>query len=71
MSKRKVYLFHSILQKLEKIHYVDDHPKLSHSQLASHFSLKFKLKHALGRSTVAQIIKNRATYENEENLNQN
>ena len=55
----------SVTQKLEIIFFSDDHPKYTHGQLASHFSSKFGLKLPIGRSTVAQIIKNRATYESE------
>jgi hypothetical protein len=63
----------SLLQKREIIKYSDDYPTLSQEKIAEHFSSKFKLNQKIGRSTVCELMKNRAKYESEEalNINQN
>ena len=58
----------SLLQKREIIQHFDDYPTLSQEKIAEHFSSKFKLNQKIGRSTVCELMKNRAKYEPKKHL---
>jgi hypothetical protein len=53
----------SIEQKRFICDFVQENPKLSQTEIASHFSLEFKLPTKIGRSTISDILKNRDSYE--------